>query len=147
MLWVRGEPWRELSDELRATLVTVVTANGSSRVLALAEGWQQRVPLIDGHHMARDLRRQPLNEIVFASPCGVHTETGLGQGWHLTTPVLAVIAGEDLEWAATPECAALVEAAFADDRGDGRGDDTHPQHPCPVPYCTLRQQMTVIGLV
>jgi hypothetical protein len=129
LIWVAGDPWRDLTREVSEQPVTIVTRNRTARLLNLAEGWQERVPLHGGHVVAADGDRQSLAFVEFASPCGVLTWTVEGH-WHVTTPVVAVLVGLDAGWATS------TEAKHAQRRlVTGPSPANHPESDCPVAYC------------
>lgn len=133
VIWRLRDPWRDLTSELGTASepVTVVSINGTARIMA--EGWQVRVPLEGGHVMARDLVRHPLARIITATPCGVCTTDGRG-GWHATTPLILVLAGEHPRWLRTP----AGQEALTSVRARGWQVDGHPDEPCGAAYCPRR---------
>lgn len=131
-IWTSDQPWRDLTQELAAQTTTVVSLNGTSRVLCPTGGWQMRVPLPGAHQMRRDLQRLKLFEITFASACGAYV-IGVGlSDWHATTPLLAVLRGEQHAWASTEEGRITVETLRGLSEPAG-----HPSQRCPLPYCRL----------
>lgn len=133
IIWTREQPWRSLTHELSTETTTVVSFNGTSRVLCPTGEWQTRVPLLGAHTMHRDLQRMPLSEITFASPCGVFAIGSSIDDWHVTTPILAVLRGEHPEWAGSP----VGQRYLADLRALPHPDE-HPAHRCPVTYCNFK---------
>lgn len=133
-MWRLGDAWRDLAPEVEAAdgPVTVVSASGTARILS-ATGWQVRVPLEGGHVMARDLVRHPLARLVCATPCGVHTTDYIG-GWHQTTPLVLVLAGEHPRWLLTD----VGRRVFPAVRSKRRPAPGHPEQPCGAAYCQLR---------
>jgi hypothetical protein len=133
IVWRNGDEWRNFTPELCRGVHTIVTINGTSRILDIDNGTQRRVPLTDGHQMAGDGAVQSLGNVHAASPCGVYTTTVSG-AWHATTPVVAVLAGDHPAWASGPDGQALL--AEVSERGH-----LAPQHPvdsCDLPYCPKR---------
>ncbi len=131
MIWIAGDAWRDLTDELSVEAVTIVTSNRTTRLLDLPSRWQARIPLTGGHTMTADHIEQPLTAITFASPCGVVTFTDEHR-WHVTTTVIAVLSGLHPDWATTPaapEAQRLLQ--------ETQTQQEHPPHACPVPYCAL----------
>ena len=112
LLWRHGDVWSDFTDEFRSQVVTVVTENGTLRVLDIDEGWQQRVPLPGRHSLHLDGNRHELATVAFASPCGIHTTSSAHQ-WHVSTPVIAVVTGDHPRWTTTPAGLALLEAPGA----------------------------------
>ena len=132
-IWTRDQPWRNLTHELSTETTTVVSFNGTSRVLCPTGEWQTRVPLLGAHTMYGDLQRMPLSEITFASPCGVLAIGSSSDDWHVTTPILAVLHGENPEWASSP----VGQRYVADLRALPHPDE-HPARRCPVTYCNFK---------
>ena len=131
LLWSYGDAWRNLTEEVRNQVVTVMAENGTVRVLNLADGWQQRVPIPDRHSLHLDGTRHSLTAVTWASPCGISV-TGAGHyAWHITTAVIAVVAGDHPHWATTPADLALLEIRH-DPVAQHNG---HPEAACPVTYC------------
>lgn len=130
-IWQAGDAWRELTKEVRSMPVTVVTWNGTSRLIDLAAGWQQRIPLAGGNALSLDRDRQALTAVEFASPCGVRTSNLLR--WHVTSRVVAVLDGHHPMWAASDAGQALLTDSGANPQAPG-----HPAAVCPVHLCVRR---------
>jgi hypothetical protein len=132
VVWQVGDDWRPLSEELAtADVVTVLSINGSCRLLDLAAGRQCRIPI--AHRMMGDLTWQPLAGVI-ATPCGLITATGGPGGYHTTTRLRLVVAELEPDLAATPSGQAALAAPW-----------TAPHHgpdPCSTPYCELAKDAT-----
>lgn len=98
LIWSNGDKWRSLTADITAAggTITVLTENGTIRLINIDNGWQKRIP-----GPSREMRK---DNITFdlssfdATPCGMRTNSMDGS-WHLTTPMLAVIKGEQVEFA------------------------------------------------
>lgn len=131
-MWKTGDMWRDLDHEFSCVsgAITVVTENGTSRVLHMGERWQMRVPLHGAHAMELDCVRQPLATIDVATSCGLVTTSRYG--WHATTPLIAVLVGAHGEWASSTEGAALIARQPSAPR--------HPARNCGAAYCVERDR-------
>lgn len=123
-IWRTGDAWRRLECDLYvAGTATVLTRNGSVRLLDLRRHRQVRIPA--EHHMLGDHQWHDLSGLE-ATPCGIHTTTSDGR-WHITTRIHLLVAGLDADLAATIEGrAALTDDWSAPDHGPDR---------CVTPYC------------
>lgn len=138
VIWTDGDAWRPLTEEaLDAGKVTVISLNGSARLLDLRPGHlrHRRVPLEGGHTMAGDGDWRPLRTFQL-SPCGFTLTMPEGR-WAAGTPVRLVIAGLHPHWTTTAVGAATVDRILARTYDASPG---HPDQPCGAAYCPARQR-------
>jgi hypothetical protein len=129
VIWRLGQPWRDLTPEVEALpAVTAVSLHGTARIMVPA-GWQVRIPLEGGHVMWRDLVRHPMSTMSI-TPCGVSTNDSMG-GWHQTSRLILVLAGEHPRWLRTE----VGQAVFTTVRARGWSVDGHPETRCEARYC------------
>jgi hypothetical protein len=129
ILWQLGQPWRDLTPEVETfPTVTAVSLYGTARILAPV-GWQMRIPLEGGRVMWRDNVRHPMSTMS-VTPCGIYTTDTTG-GWHQTSRLILVLAGEHPRWLLT----AVGQAMFTQVRTSGWWVDGHPEERCPARHC------------
>jgi hypothetical protein len=127
VVWQSGDDWRVLSLELVSTgAVTVMSVNGTCRLLDLNSNRQCRIPT--AHKMLGDLAG------VIATPCGLVTSTGDPGGYHTTTPMRLAVTGLDPDLASSAAGRAALAAPWAAPR--------HGPDPCSTPYCALVKGLT-----
>ena len=138
IIWRDGDSWRDLSDEaVNAGQVTVVSENGTARLLDFNTGRQARIPLEGGHRMSldstpKDLRWRPL---VFSqlTPCGLSLWKEMG------SPVRLVLVGLHANWTVSSVGRDVVNAVMA------RRPRTAPGHSptrCRAAYCPVPNSET-----
>lgn len=134
VLWRDGDPWADLTPELRDRAVTVVSEHGTTRLIDLrpGESWHMRLPIDDQYPLYGDVERRRLDRALLTS-CGVVLYERSGVSW-FGTPVRLLLDGLYPDWADTAvglDC--LVRL----------GDDLepligHPSQRCPALYCRYR---------
>ena len=129
-LWQDGDPWRDLTEDVDAAgAVTVVSQNGTARLVDTAERLQLRLALEGGHSMLGDAQWQPYRMLKL-TPCGIviHGDSYWARG----TPLRLVLVGVLPRWMDSPHGRAAVEALIARRRPSS---PNHPAKPCGAAYC------------
>lgn len=136
VIWKLEDPWRDLTPDLRAETVTVVTSSLATHLIDPATAMFARLP--GAHSMIGDRAWRRLDQIAAASPCGLILLCPQPGDWHMSTPLVLVVAGIVTNWATLDEWADIEEAARS--KGTDAWDlADHPIEPCQALHCRLVQ--------
>ena len=130
VIWRDGDAWRDLAGDVRAAgAATVVSLQGTTRLVDVAGDRQLRLARPGGHRMDFDGEWVPLGHWAL-TPCGLV----ISASWHWAagSPVRLVLAGLVEDWPGTELGATVLEAVRAGLEPSAPG---HPDLDCGAPYC------------
>lgn len=132
IIWQLGEPWQDFTAELSSGVHTVVTASLALHVIDMDAGFHLRSTGV--HWMLFDDTPRRLDEIAYASSCGMHMIGGEPGAWHATTPLILVVRGEVRDFTTLRARPAIEQAA----RTRGWDLTGHPTQRCQALHCLLK---------
>lgn len=135
VIWQLGDPWRDLVVEASAGACTAVTTSLATYLIDRPSGHLVRRAGATAL-FAEEVAWYRLDQLVSASPCGLHVVGPEPGQWIRSTPLVLLLTGIVIDWRGHSVWPSIERLAQADG-ADAWDLTAHPPHRCDALHCRM----------